>query len=157
MINLLLASFLSEFEWWQYLIAALVLAAVFGIIFTIINRHFRVKYDFNLIWGGVLVLIAVACIAVGIALITSGSDIGIPVCVAIVAVGLILYAVTIIYNVKRLGSAGITAIILQTIFCLGCLIAVIEFFRPDNASANARENARIARERKNYLDRNGRE
>lgn len=154
---LLLASDSSEFDWWVYLVISLVAVIVVGVVFQLINRRFRVKHDFKLIGGGVLVLVALACIAAGVALIVIDADISTNICVAIIAVGLILYAITIIYNIKRIGSAGITAIIIQTIFCVGCLIAAIEYLRPSNISGKAREKAIVEKKRRKYLDRNGRE
>ncbi len=150
---LLLASDSFGSEWWHWLVLALGVAVIFGVVFAVINRHFRIKYGVNLIWGGVLVLIAIACIAAGIALIVLDSDVSTPICVAVIAVGVVLYALTLIYDLKKLGSAGITAIILQTVFCVGCFLALVEALKPGNITNTSIENSRIARERKNYLDR----
>ena len=110
---------------WQWVVIALVGIIVFSIIMHYINRSFRIRYDLNLFWGGLLMLIVIACAVLGYFASKEGRTIG----YGLLAVAAVIVIITLIYDCKKCGAMGIVAIICQILFSAGSLFILIEFFQ----------------------------
>lgn len=143
MFNLLSANFLENLPVWAYIVGGIVAVIVFGLVMHFSNRSFRIKYNMSLYGGGLLMLIAIAAVILGILVFQDDMPVKIG---CFVGAG-VLALITIIYDIKKCGGAGVLAFILQIIFCVGSLFVVIDFFKGNNISHYNRED-RVVRDRR---------
>ena len=143
MFNLLSADFLEKIPVWAYIVGGIVAVIVFGLIMHFSNRSFRIKYDMSLYGGGLLMLITIAAVFLGIFVFQDNMPVKIG---CFVGAG-VLALITIIYDIKKCGGAGVLAFFLQIIFCVGSLFVVIDFFKGNNVSYYNRED-RVVRDRR---------
>lgn len=140
-----------------YVIAGIVGLIVFSVAMHFINREFRIRYRLNLIGGGLLMLLAIGAAVGGILLLTKTDK---------KIFGFVLFGVTalfslitLIYDCKKCGGAGVLAFLCQILFCVPALCLVLELFS-GKGTTMARDyrreerDIRRARERRGYDDYN---
>lgn len=131
----------------QMILIVLVGIIVLTLIMHYINRAFRIRYDLNLFWGGILMMIAIACICGGFFIFKAEKKIA----YVLLAIAVILIIVTLIYDCKKCGVMGILALICQIVFSPGSLLILIEFFRGNHVT-NYRNERYIRRKREEQED-----
>lgn len=122
-------------DWLKYLLIALGAAIVLAIVFHFVNKAFRNKYGFGLYGGALLMLLAAAGIGGGAYLATSGNNTlwG----VVLIAVGIIPLVITLVWDFKKCGGAGIWAFLLQIVFCVPALFVIFDIiFNKGNSTIN---------------------
>lgn len=108
--------------WWGWVILALIVVIVLSVVLFKVNRAFRRRYGVSLFGGGFLLLIGIACLGGGIALVHNGSTIG-----AALFIGTaITFIFTLVYDFKKCGGAGLLAFLLQLVFCIPSLLVVFD-------------------------------
>lgn len=108
----------------QWVIIVIVAVIVFAIIMHFVNRAFRIRYDLNLLGGGLLMILSAGAGVGGYFLVKDGNNFGF----ALFAVAAILIILTLIYDCKKCGAMGVVALICQILFSVGSLLILIEFF-----------------------------
>lgn len=110
-------------EWLKYLLIALGAVVVLAIIFHFVNRAFRNKYGFGLYGGALLMLLAAAGIGGGGYLAATGATLW---GVALIVLGIIPLVITLVWDFKKCGGAGIWAFLLQIVFCVPALFVIFD-------------------------------
>ena len=135
-----------------YVIVGIVGLIVTCVIMHFINREFRIRYDLNLIGGGLLMLLAGAGYGIGIWQLSKGSKV---IGFVLIAVGLLLTIITLVYDCKKCGGMGIIALFCQLLFSVPALFLILELFT-GNYTTMSRDyrreerDIRRARERRGY-------
>lgn len=129
-------------QWWVWLIIAFVGVVLLCTIMHYINKHYRIKYDMNLFGGGLLMLIAFAAFGFGIYLALQSNVIG----YALLGLGGVITLITLIYDCKKCGWAGVPAVFFQLIFSVACLLLIIELMSNKGHSTTRLESYRETRD-----------
>lgn len=121
-------------EWLKYLLIALGAVVVLAIILHFVNRAFRNKYGFGLYGGALLMLLAVAGIGGGAFLAVGGTTLW---GVVLIVIGIIPLIITLVWDFKKCGGAGIWAFLLQILFCVPALFVIFDIiFNKGNSTIN---------------------
>ncbi len=121
-------------EWLKYLLIALGAVVVLAIILHFVNRAFRNKYGFGLYGGALLMLLAVAGIGGGVFLAVGGTTLW---GVVLIVIGIIPLIITLVWDFKKCGGAGIWAFLLQILFCVPTLFVIFDIiFNKGNSTIN---------------------
>lgn len=108
--------------WLKWVIGIVVAIIVLFTILIFANRAFRHKYGFSLYGGGFLMLLGVAACVGGVLMIMAEMKLG----YALFIITAITVIVTLVYDFKKCGGAGILAFILQILFCLPCVLVIFD-------------------------------
>lgn len=121
-------------EWLKYLLIALGAVVVLAIILHFVNRAFRNKYGFGLYGGALLMLLAAAGIGGGAVLAVGGTTLW---GVVLIVVGIIPLIITLVWDFKICGGAGVWAFLLQILFCVPALFVIFDIiFNKGNSTIN---------------------
>lgn len=129
---------------WKWIIIGIVALIVISIIMHFVNRSFRIRYNLNLFWGGLLMLITIGCVVGGYFLVQNENKIG----YALFALAAILVILTLVYDCKKCGGVGVLAFFCQLIFSVGSLLLLLEFFNKGYVSGNAAEDRYVRNQRR---------
>lgn len=145
----------SDYTWLIFAAIALVAIIVIGVIMIRINRHYRINYNLNLIWGCAVMCLAVAAVAVGVILLINNTIDSAAVCYGLIAVGVVLMIIRLIINIKKCGGGkGFLAFLIQLVFCIPGLIAVFDRtnIKSSNIAHRSYEDRYVANERRKRND-----
>lgn len=121
-------------DWLKIVLIALGVAIVLSVVFHFVNRAFRNKYGFGLYGGALLMLLAAAGIGGGGYLVATGTTLW---GVVLIAVGIIPLVITLVWDFKKCGGAGIWAFLLQIVFCVPALFVIFDIiFNKGNSTIN---------------------
>ncbi len=138
----------------KYIIIGIVAVIVLSIIMHFVNRAFRIKYNYNLFGGGIIMLLVIGC-GVGAYLLMSSNK---TLALGAIAIGAVLFIILFIVNVKKCGfGAGFGAIFLQIIFSVPSLLLIIELFNnkgysPTYMGGGYRSRKRMEEERRRRIN-----
>ena len=141
----------------KIIIGAVVAVIVFSIVMHFINREFRIRYRLNLFGGGLLMILAIG----GVVAFFLGLKGTIPkgLGFAGLVIALILIILTLVYDCKKCGGAGVLALLCQIVFAPCALFLILELFSNSGRSIpygdyQDRRDIREARRRRGYDDDN---